>query len=171
MTKRLGVDIGGVIAERADNKKSLSFFRNDYLNTTAVEDAFISISLLSREVFGAGNVYLVSKCGPITENKTINWLSYHNFHTITGIKSENVKFCRRREEKAPICEELGITHFIDDRLEVLSYLETVRHKYLFNPEENEVAKNKQYLSQVKIVRNWREIMQDLLTSSINQKVY
>jgi hypothetical protein len=38
---------------------------------------------------------------------------------------------REREEKADICERVGITHFVDDQLEVLVHLTSVPYRYLF----------------------------------------
>ncbi len=40
--------------------------------------------------------------------------------------------CRERPEKAAVCARLGITHFVDDRLDVLTPMRgTVPHLYLF----------------------------------------
>lgn len=46
--------------------------------------------------------------------------------------STHVRFCRDRAGKVPICRELRITHFIDDRADVLGHLEgTVPRLYRF----------------------------------------
>ena len=37
----------------------------------------------------------------------------------------------RRADKHNVCTRVGITHFIDDRLNVLLQLNTVPHRYLF----------------------------------------
>jgi hypothetical protein len=42
-----------------------------------------------------------------------------------------VHFCRTRPEKGPIAADLGLTHFVDDNPEVLGFLTTVAHRYLF----------------------------------------
>lgn len=39
--------------------------------------------------------------------------------------------CAPCPEKHPICQQLGVTHFIDDRLDVLWHLTTVDQRYLF----------------------------------------
>ena len=36
-----------------------------------------------------------------------------------------------RGDKAPLCAELGVTHFVDDRLDVLATLTTVEYRFLF----------------------------------------
>ncbi len=46
--------------------------------------------------------------------------------------AEHVRFCRERPQKLPICAELGITHFIDDHMEIMDVLRPiVPHLYLF----------------------------------------
>ncbi len=157
----LGVDIGGVIIDRVRNDNSdTSFFSDNYLRTSAVRGAFQAIARI-REHFD-GQVYLVSKCGESVERKTRLWLVNMNFYGLTGLRETNVHFCRTRAGKAPICVRLGITHFVDDRLEVLSYLTMVKKKYLFQPNEKEVEKFKQHLEFVQQVHSWEEVLKDIL---------
>ena len=61
-----------------------------------------------------------------------------------------VRFCRQRPEKRDICQELNITHFVDDRPDVLASLKgTVPHRYLFGPHNRNVVPYG-----VIVVRNW-----------------
>ena len=47
-------------------------------------------------------------------------------------------FCLKRPEKAIHCRELGITHFIDDRTDVLAaMIGVVPLLYLFGPQRGE----------------------------------
>ena len=164
-TEILGVDIGGVIIDGAKNDGSdTSFFSDNYLKTTPTEGVFDALSQLVTNRFGE-RVYLVSKCGPRFQEKTFHWLNHHGFYELTGIKRENVRFCRKRHEKAPICEELGITHFIDDRLEVLGYLTAVKYLYLFRPRQSEVEKFSHHLPRVMRVTTWQHVLNDLLPSN------
>ena len=158
MTLKLGIDVGGVIIDRINDKTDTSFFGNNYLATTACPDAFESISKLTRVTFGIDNVYLVSKAREKTERRTREWLEHHRFYEITGIKPENVHVCKERDGKAPICKDLGITHFIDDRLEVLGYLTTVDNLYLFQGRSREIEKNKEHLGRVIQVNNWLDVL-------------
>ena len=81
MEKRvLGVDIGGVIIDKANDNTDTSLFGNNYLNTTAVKDAFMSLKELNIR-FG-GEVCIVSKCGSNTERKTKEWLQHHDFPVV-----------------------------------------------------------------------------------------
>jgi hypothetical protein len=46
-----------------------------------------------------------------------------------------VRFCREWADKATHCTELAITHFIDDKTEVLACLvSVVPHLFLFGPQ-------------------------------------
>lgn len=156
--KRLGIDVGGVIIDRVNDGTDTSFFSDNYLKTTAVPRAIETITRLSREKFGAGNVFLVSKCGEVIEVKTRKWLARRDFHRVTGIPIEQVNFCREWSDKAPICKTLGITHFVDDKLQVLGHMEgIVETRFLFNPDEHEVTRYQHHLRGVVRVKTWDEV--------------
>jgi hypothetical protein len=157
----LGVDVGGVIIDRVDEALDTSFFGDNYLRTPAVDGAFEALRALNAGPY-SGRVYLVSKCGARVQAKTLAWLQHHGFHQYTGIPEDHVYFCRKREDKAGICRELGITHFVDDRLEVLSYLSGVPALYLFRSDPAEVTRYAQFLPRVRQVTTWQEILHDLL---------
>lgn len=158
----LGVDIGGVIIDRVNDGTDTSFFSRNYLKTTAVPGAFNALRQLVEKKFG-DRVFLVSTCGERTQEKTLEWLEHHNFYDITGIKRDHVNFCLKRYEKVGICEKIGITHYIDDRLEVLSNLVTVVDTlYLFRPRPDEVKRFVNFLGYVEEVHSWQEILREEL---------
>jgi len=157
----LGVDIGGVIIGRVNDNTDTSFFDENYLATTAVPGVFEALARLVGEKFG-DRVYLVSKCGQRVQNKSLDWLAHHNFYERTSISPDHVRFCRERSDKAAIADELRLTHFVDDRLEVLGYLERVDNRYLFQPRENEVQKYHRYLHRVQVVQSWIEVTAAIL---------
>lgn len=161
--RKLGVDIGGVIIDRVHDNTHDMIFGDDYLQTPAVAKAFPVLRHFTLELF-AGEVYIVSKCGQYTEERTREWLNHNRFYDITSIPSDHIYFCRERHEKAPICERLGITDFVDDRLEVLSYMTTVSNHYLFKPNPSEVALFARHLSTVTPVRTWDELREKLTAS-------
>lgn len=152
--RRLGVDIGGVIIEPADDDADTSFFGAHYLRTPAVVGAFDALSALGPAF---DEVHLVSKCGEATERRTRDWLAHHDFPARTGIPVERVHFCRTRPDKAPIARRLGLTHFVDDKLEVLGYLDSVPHRILFRPRKAEVAAHAALLPRVRRVESWSEL--------------
>ena len=125
--------------------------------------AFEAVRMLVANRFG-NNVYLVSKCGENMQKKTRLWLSHHRFYEVTGVPESHVWFCLKRDEKAGICEKLGVTHFVDDRLEILGSLrDIVEHRYLFRPKSNEVRRYAHFLDGVlQQVQTWEEVLQYLL---------
>jgi hypothetical protein len=139
---RLGIDIGRVIisGESHPDGGDTAFFQGDeatLLRTPEVPDAVASIAALV-ELF-AGRVWLVSKCGPRTQQRTLIWLQGHDFYDRTGIDPGHVRFCRERADKRIHCAELAITHFVDDRVGVHEAIrDVVEHQYLFGPQSGPV---------------------------------
>eukprot|EP01006_Ploeotia_vitrea_P021779 TRINITY_DN54201_c0_g1_i1.p1 TRINITY_DN54201_c0_g1~~TRINITY_DN54201_c0_g1_i1.p1 ORF type:complete len:174 (-),score=18.83 TRINITY_DN54201_c0_g1_i1:49-570(-) len=84
----------------------------------------------SRVLFN-NSVHIVSKAGNKTQQRTAQWLDHNCFWDITAMNPANVHFCTERPQKAPICTSLGVTCFIDDRLDVLQCLHDVQLKLLF----------------------------------------
>ncbi len=76
-------------------------------------------------------VHIVSKAGPKISSLTRRWLGEQGLTCAQTIPPGNVHFVRKRPDKVPICEQLGITHFVDDRTDVLDHLVTVEHRFLF----------------------------------------
>jgi hypothetical protein len=156
MQRKIGIDVGRVIIDSANEHTDKSFFGENFLKSTAVPEAFWSIAELCDHF--KGEAYIVSKCGALIQKKTREWFRYHNFHVLTGLRPEHMHFCRERSDKAIICAELGITDFIDDRLEVLGYLlHPVQHRILFQGREREIAKHKQHLPSVIQLDSWAEV--------------
>lgn len=151
------MDVGGVIIEPADEDADTSFFGENYLRTPPMPGVFEGLATLVAARFGPA-VHLVSKCGEQTEAHTRQWLAHHDFHGRTGVPAQNVHFCRTRAAKAPIAADLALTHFVDDKLEVLSYLTTVPHRFLFRPRRAEVAAHAQHLSEVRRVESWPDLV-------------
>ena len=115
---KIGIDIGGVIIAKYNMGQDTSFFSENYLHSKAVSGAFETIKYLTN-IFGPENIYLISKCGNKLKEKTLEWFDYNNFYKITGFLERNIYFCYDRDSKIQICENLKITHFIDDRDDIL----------------------------------------------------
>lgn len=134
---RLGIDIGRVIINSPPGADTAFFGASPTaaLQTPAVPGAFDSIPRLV-DLFN-GQAWLISKCGPRIQQRSLAWLHHHNFFTHTGIPADNVRFCLRRLDKAIHCADLGITHFIDDKPDVHAALTAlVPHRYLFGPQNH-----------------------------------
>lgn len=123
---RIGIDIGNVIIGGAG--ADTSFFSDDFLLTPEVSGAFDAIAALTVHY----DVWLLSKCGQKVQDKTLIWLSKHLFFEQTGVDPQQVLFCRQRSEKAGIAQGLGLSVFIDDRLDIISSMDgMVDHPLLF----------------------------------------
>ncbi len=131
----LGVDFGRVINDGSshppgDDTTFLTSSEKQMLATPAMPGAFDALTRLT-SVF-EGRVWIVSKAGPRIQANTELWLKHHGFFATTSIPADHIRFVRRREDKAAVCRELGITHFVDDRIEVLQALKgIVPHLFLF----------------------------------------
>lgn len=139
---RLGIDIGGVIiSPSVDDSSDTSFFAGTMsaaLMTPPSVGVFEHLPVLVQRF--EQNVWLISKAGPVIQAKTLRWLDHHRFYERTGVPRGNIRFCRQRAEKADHCRELWITHFIDDRRDVLQHLEgLVSHRYLFGPPDGKLS--------------------------------
>lgn len=166
MQERIGIDIGNVIIGGDTDKTNSLMFTDRFLETQFISGALETIQGLVR-YYGQDNVFLVSKCGEAMQAKTREFLNHHDFYARTGVNPNNLQFCLCRDGKAPICEKLEITVFIDDRLEVLSYMGShVKKLVLFRPRPKEMGRNQHVIrrfgNRLKIFNSWEEIADLLL---------
>jgi hypothetical protein len=160
MPEVLGVDVGGVILDFVRHRGTgVSFDGDNYLRTPVIADAIESLAELNAGRF-KDRVYLVSRYpaekGP---ERVQEWLRHVDFYGRTGIPESHLYQCAERHEKTPICKDLGVTHFVDDRAEVLAHMiESVPHLYLFQAldEDKEVAR--QY-PQIRLFETWKELLE------------
>ncbi|HEX9033095.1 MAG TPA: hypothetical protein VF834_14740 [Streptosporangiaceae bacterium] len=139
---RLGIDIGRVIINGPAHPGGgdTAFFQGDEAALIATPEMDGAVVVIARlvEVF-ADQVWLVSKCGPRVQARTLRWLDGHDFYRRTRLARENVRFCLTRQDKRGHCEELALTHFVDDRPEVHAAIRgTVEHQYFFGPQREPV---------------------------------
>ncbi len=130
----LGIDFGKTICNILNGQKKYlpAEMQPHFLENPFVEGAPEVIGELVQAI-GAKNLYIVSKAVLLSELPIQEWLREKHFWELTGMRSYHLHFCRERKDKAAICEKLGITHFIDDRLEVLYHLESVPTRVALNP--------------------------------------
>lgn len=156
---KLGLDIGRVLIspDPADGKNDTSFIGGTIeaaLATPPYEGMFDVVPQLVERF--AGQVWLVSKARTRVQEKTRLWLEHHKFFERTGISPANLRFCLERHEKAIHCRELQLTHFVDDRSDVLDHLDgVVEHRYLFGPQKAGTVAP----ASVTTVRTWAEALQ------------
>jgi hypothetical protein len=147
----LGVDVGRVIIEAAGGPSDTSFLSGSEeaaLDTPQTEGCFDSLARLN--VAFESRVWIISKAGPRVAARTQRWFAHHAFFERTGISSQQVRFCRERRDKRDHCVEHAITHFVDDRMDVLRHLlGVVPALYLFGTRWTYVTP-----PSVQPVRNW-----------------
>ncbi len=157
---KLGIDFGKVIiGATLKGVHDTSFLGSSLqaaMETPAAEGAFDAVEQLVSQ-FG-GQVWIVSKCGPTVEKKSRAWLDHWDFYGRTGLSRENLRFCRKRPDKSPICAALGINHFIDDRLDVLSPMRGNVPRLLLFGEQRQTL---QIPNWVEPVQNWEEVLSTL----------
>lgn len=122
-TNVLGVDFGRVINDAANHPSGddTAFLTGGYDQAMATpEMAGAAAALFRLSALFDGQIWVVSKCGSRIQELTQQWIRHHDFLSRAGIPPGNVRFCRRRPEKADHAAQLGITHFIDDRADVLA---------------------------------------------------
>jgi hypothetical protein len=156
---KIGIDIGGVIIDRARNDNTdTSLFGPNYLNALAVPNALKAIAEINEYLF-PNETYIISKCGANIERKSREWLKAQGFYGTTGMSEDKVYFCRARADKTPIAQKLGLTHFIDDRLEVLGYMKNVvPNRILFNPSLSEMEAAGPRAGAVMPVFSWADVL-------------
>src|SRR5689334_2192937 len=103
----LGVDIGRVIIHGDGPDTSfIGGSEEDAMRAPAMEGAFEALARLTKRF--VGRVHIVSKCGQKVEMRSRAWLARNRFFEVTGIREADLHFCKKRPDKAPICERLGI---------------------------------------------------------------
>lgn len=136
----LGLDVGGVLVDRVSDRTDTSFMGNRPMETPAVKGSLTAVQRLV--VHFGQRVHIISKAGPQVAGLTTRWLTVHGYieeyFSSNGVETDgvqiprtNLHYVRSRREKDPVAHALGITHFVDDRLDVLDNLSSVPHRFLF----------------------------------------
>lgn len=131
-------------------------------NTSLVERALLGLGSLVCAV-GAENVWIVSRAKGLERLINSRLMKVHRLFYWTGLLQDHVSFCDERIEKAHICNWLGIDGHIDDRGEVLFYLEHhVPALVWFAPTPEDRIKWMPRLdAEVILVENWNKIISSL----------
>ena len=147
----LGVDLGNTIV-RAQRRSDLEPGAARPL-PVAYPDALETLYDLGALV---KEIHIVSRVTPEQKVRALQWLEASDFYTKTNIPKTRVHFCAERHEKAGICKPLGITHFIDDRPEVLAHMHGVI-KIAFDPHPSDFKKFEKENPDTLIVSNWQDV--------------
>lgn len=147
----LGIDIGRTIVDTSIKPRG------------PFPDAFRVIKRLVDERFGSQHTFIVSRVNEEQKVRAQKWLEQSGFHEKTGVPVNHVEFCLERRDKAPICQRLGVTHFIDDQPEVHFHLRgIVPYRFLFRGIDEYVERFHSRNGDITRVFEWKEIEKLLL---------
>jgi hypothetical protein len=158
----LGLDIGGVLKPhrvREDNPR----FAEALEQTPPFAGAVDGVRRLVGEVFG-GRVWVVSKIREANEEPLRAWLRHHGLVAAGLIAADHIHFCRERADKAVIAAGLGLTHFVDDRPEVLSHMPERLIRFLFQPDPDELQRYAPSVVGVPVFDAWPALTEALAAS-------
>lgn len=141
----LGLDFGGVI--------SLARTTDDIM------PGILEVMSKLKGLF-QNRIYIISRVDTDeSEQRVRKYLYDHNLDIQLNISQERVYFCYKRHEKAPIAEKLGITHFVDDHTEVLSYMTSVPYKFSLMTRDEELIAYPPEKFGIVSCRRWSQISQ------------
>ncbi|CAE7910833.1 unnamed protein product, partial [Symbiodinium necroappetens] len=141
---RIGIDIGGVLTRQGDRTYMGPL---DEWDTTWEADGALDAVGKIAQVFGPSNTFLVSKVSPgkSMHRRMEQWLhETMDFCEVTGVPKDNIVFVSAvsgTQGKGVVCERLGISHFVDDKIEVL--------KSVFEDEANSIFSLARIVNQLK----------------------
>ncbi|MEM7156461.1 MAG: hypothetical protein AAF799_26655 [Myxococcota bacterium] len=165
--RSVGIDIGRVLISPGDGRADTSFLSGseaDAMRTPPSPGAFDVVTALVTHF--RGRAWLVSKCGPRIQERSRRWLAHHRFFERTGMPPSQLRFCRKRGDKAPICAQLGLDAFIDDRPDVLRPMEgIVPWRFLFGPQKRPGVPQG-----IIAVRDWDDVATELLPLAREQEL-
>lgn len=164
MNDSLGVDLGNVIIDHLGFGTTTEYFAHgDYNAIPPVTGVLDALRQLNQRRFG-GMIFVAYNANDVAEQKIVSWLKFHNFFNRTGISPNRINRSSQGRDKSAICKLYQATHFIDDRLEVLSHLiGKVKNLYLLRPQGDEVNRHKSYLKKVNQMESWEALLRVLLT--------
>lgn len=161
----IAVDVGGVLCDDWDTLDS----EGNREFAPPIDGAFEGVRRLI-ELFD-GEVYISSKAGPRIQERTRSWLDHYRFFQVTGFNPGYVHFVSKREEKVDLSLNLGITHQIDDRVDVLDLLwGNVKNLYLFRTMAQAQQTNENVPKWCREFHEWGTMV-DAITIDLGSRVY
>lgn len=161
---RLGVDLGNVIIDHAKFGTTPDYIRNgDYLKIPPVTLALESIRLLLNG--GIGTLIVIYNASDVADEKILSWVEHWVPNDVINDHRFNLTRSIGGRDKIRECIEYGITHFIDDRVEVLNFLNgRIPSLFLMNPNPDEKTTHSNETSSYVEVEGWNELTSIILTS-------
>ncbi|HTK04172.1 MAG TPA: hypothetical protein VL500_01180 [Candidatus Eisenbacteria bacterium] len=153
----LAVDIGGPILDAKGGSTP-----SQYRDASPTPGGFAALRRLKDERFG-DRIHLISQCNETIQAVKLDWMARHGFLEATGMTIDRIHFVREPVGKAGVCQWQGVTHFIEDRPLIMSFvLDEVANLYLFRPDPAELAKHPAVAASARIVDGWEALLALLL---------
>jgi hypothetical protein len=115
------------------------------------------------ERFGR-EIYVISRVdNAFGAGRALQYLE--DYRLLESIPFSHIHFCLLRNEKGPIAQRLGLTHFVDDRLECLHYMNSVQFRYALNPTLSQMTKFPLSDKGVKMLTDWNSLLPEILKDS------
>lgn len=121
-------------------------------SATSVSGSFEAMAKLPKET------YIISARTKESVKFAKEWMTKYKLFDL--IPPERIIFCRNGAAKGPLCEQLKVTHFLDDKFSFLKYLPLKTKKILFD--EDGVAAEINVSSEIQVVGNWGEFLSLIL---------
>lgn len=163
---RLGIDFGNVIVSAHEDgvffKRSASGDLEDVAEPCpgARDGVRALVRLFKRE-----HVFIVSRARSRVARATLDWLQQSSFAKDTGLLVDegHVFFVHGRVDKRYIVEQLGITHFIDDRISVLRSLGRCSQRVLLRApwvahDDRHETRGKKAMEGKVVAHSWSEVV-------------
>ena len=99
---RIAIDCGGVISVSDTDGRGDDMRKR--LMAMVPSEACVRTVRAIVEVYGAEHVYVLSKCGHLTQCATVIMMHGSGFFQATGLRPRNVLFCTERQGGTPITE-------------------------------------------------------------------
>ncbi|WP_372019142.1 hypothetical protein [Tistrella mobilis] len=127
----LGVDVGGVLCRLHLKEGRLPATpEGGAAALVAMPDVHVVMHTVLKPFFG-DRIHIISKAEPAVRPLIAAWLWQSGLAEAIGLVPERVHFTETLAEKAVIARQLGLTHMIDDRFEVLARMPFLQLAVLF----------------------------------------
>ena len=146
LRKKLGLDFGNVIKVNGGDM------------IIGFKEAIQPLKNMFKE-----EIYLISRVyNEDGEKQNTEWLKKNHLIDCEDpfLERRHINYCFKREEKAPIAQKLGLTHFIDDRIEVLWHMKLVKHLFALNPTSKQLSDFPPdgFGVKMNVALNWEELL-------------
>lgn len=156
----LAVDIGGPMLNAKGGSTPAQ-----YAAAPPTLGGFAALRLLKDRRFGE-RIHLISQCNEEIQAVKLDWMARHEFLAATGMSLDRIHFVREPAGKAEVCRQYGVTHFVEDRPLIMSFvLDDVANLFLFRPDSAEAAKYPDVLKRARIADGWESLLPFLLDTS------